>query len=99
MEKPPAPTTIELLNRARSDARNTGTESSAYFLDKCGAEAGDFDEPESLEQETKGHGMTSFVSVLLRDEERSRTVLAVAAAVGGLAAIGLAIAASLLTRT
>ncbi len=36
---------IECLNRAMADARINGVESSEYFLDKCGAEAGDYLEP------------------------------------------------------
>lgn len=40
--------------------------------------------------------MTHFVSTMLKDEERSRTVIAVVAAVGGVAAIIFAIVASLL---
>lgn len=36
---------LDRLNRAREDARINGVESSEYFLDKCGAEAGDFFEP------------------------------------------------------
>lgn len=33
---------LDRLNRARELARVNGTESSDYFMDKCGAEAGDF---------------------------------------------------------
>lgn len=40
--------------------------------------------------------MTHFVSTMLRDEERSRTVIAVVAAIGGVVAVVFAIAASLL---
>jgi hypothetical protein len=43
-KKEHCPCTLEKLNRAREEARVNGTESSAYFMDKCGAEAGDFEE-------------------------------------------------------
>jgi hypothetical protein len=36
---------LDRLNQAREGARDNGTESSEYFLDKCGAEAGDYFEP------------------------------------------------------
>jgi hypothetical protein len=32
---------VERMDRARADARINGREPSEYFLDKCGAEAGD----------------------------------------------------------
>ena len=33
---------LERFARASADARRNGREPTAYFLDKCGAEAGDF---------------------------------------------------------
>ena len=46
---------LDRLNQAREDARVNGTESSEYFMDKCGAEAGDYLEPADIDKPIEPH--------------------------------------------
>lgn len=56
---------LDRLNRAREDARVNGTESSEYFMDKCGAEAGDYFEPAVIAQPAEPRQRRSHWAVLI----------------------------------